>query len=110
MREIGPKVIVHRLNDDINITEKMQARRTFNPERYLAMNEEVEKLLTTNFILETKYPKWVNNMVMVKKSNGKWRIYIDYKDLNKTYNKDCFANQIGKTMEVYMDDMLVKRI
>ena len=90
MPGIDPEVIVHRLNDDPKVAEKVQARRTFNPERYLAINEEVEKLLTANFIREAKYPKWVANVVMVKKPNGKWRICIDYKDLNKACPKDCF--------------------
>ena len=70
-------MIVHRLNDDKTIAEKVQARRAFNPERYLAINEEVEKLLSASFIREAKYPKWVANVVMVKKPNEKWRIYID---------------------------------
>ena len=42
MPGIDPNVIVHRLNDDKTIAEKVQARRAFNPERYLAINEEVE--------------------------------------------------------------------
>ncbi|RYE03027.1 MAG: hypothetical protein EOP33_09865, partial [Rickettsiaceae bacterium] len=90
MPGIDPDVIVHRLNDDKTIAEKVQARRAFNPERYLAINEEVEKLLSAGFIREAKYPKWVANVVMVKKPNGKWRICIDYKDLNKACPKDCF--------------------
>ena len=90
MPGIDPDVIVHRLNDDKTIVVKVQARRAFNPERYLAINEEVEKLLLGGFIREAKYPKWVANVVMVKKPNGKWRIFIDYKDLNKACPKDCF--------------------
>lgn len=27
---------------------------------------------------------------MVKKANGKWRIYVDFMDLNKGYPKDSF--------------------
>ena len=66
MPGIDPDVIVHRLNDDKNIAEKVQARRAFNPNRYLAINEEVKKLLSAGFIREAKYPKWVANVVMVK--------------------------------------------
>lgn len=28
--------------------------------------------------------------MLVKKANGKWRIYIDYIDLNKAYPKDIY--------------------
>ena len=44
--------------------------------------EEVEKLLTAKFIREVYYPDWLANVVMVKKSNGKWRNGIDFTDLN----------------------------
>ena len=54
MPGIDPDVIVYRLNDDKTIAEKVQARRAFNPERYLAINEEVEKLLSAGFIREAK--------------------------------------------------------
>jgi len=29
-------------------------------------------------------------MVLVKKANGKWRICIDYTDLNKAYPRDAY--------------------
>ena len=70
MPGIDPDVIVHRLNDDKNIAEKVQARRAFNPIRYLVINKEVEKLLSAVFIREAKYPKWVANVVMVKSLMG----------------------------------------
>lgn len=62
----------------------------FNDERYLAINEEVEKLLATNFIEELEYPKYVSIVVIVKKSNEKRLICIDYKYLNKAYPNDGF--------------------
>ena len=31
-----------------------------------------------------------NQYCLVKKANIKWRIYIDYKDLNKAYPKESF--------------------
>ena len=51
------------------------------------------KRLVVDFIREVKYPKWIANVVMVKKRNGKWRMYIDYKDLNKAFPKCCFPSQ-----------------
>ena len=54
-------------------------------------DEEVKKLLEANFIREAHYPDWLANVVMVKKSTGKWRICIDYTDLNKAYPKDSFS-------------------
>ena len=52
--------------------------------------EEMEKLLATGFIREVYYPKWLANVVMVKKSNGKWRMCVDFTDLNNACPKDSF--------------------
>ena len=52
--------------------------------------EKVEKLLTARFIREVYYPKWLTNVVMVNKSNGKWRMCVDFTDLNNAYPKDSF--------------------
>jgi hypothetical protein len=51
---------------------------------------EVEKLLRAQFIREVYYPDWLVNVVLVKKSNGKWRMCVDFTDLNKAYSKDSF--------------------
>ena len=52
--------------------------------------DEVNKLLATNFIREVYYSKWLANVNMVKKANGKWRMCIDFTDLNNACPKDSF--------------------
>ena len=37
-----------------------------------------------------KYPEWLANVVLVKKENGKWRLYIDFIDVNRACPKDSF--------------------
>ena len=90
MPGIDPKVIVYRLNVDPSHKPIRQKMRSFNLERYKAIEEEVEKLLKTGFIREAYYPNWLANVVMVKMPNGKWRICIDFIDLNKACPKDRF--------------------
>ena len=36
------------------------------------------------------YPEWLANVVLVKKANGKWRMCVDFTDLNKACPKDSF--------------------
>jgi hypothetical protein len=50
----------------------------------------VKILLSAGVIREVKYPEWLANTVMVKKANGKWRMCIDFTDLNKACPKDEF--------------------
>jgi len=90
MTGIDPQIACHRLN--INPKEKpiRQKRRALNSERYSALKEEVEKLISNGSIKETKYPKWVANPVLVRKPNGKWRTCVDFTDLNKACPKDSF--------------------
>ena len=37
-----------------------------------------------------QYPDWLANIVLVKKSNNKWRLCVDFTDLNKACPKDCY--------------------
>ena len=36
------------------------------------------------------YPDWLANVVMVKKANKKWRMYVDFTELNKACPKDSY--------------------
>ena len=41
-------------------------------------------------IKEVSYPKWLANIVVVKKKSEKWRVCVDFTDLNKACSKDPF--------------------
>jgi hypothetical protein len=90
MLGIDPSVISHRLNVDPNHRPVKQKRRCFAPERNQAIHEEVERLLKAGFIREVDYPQWLANVVLVRKSSGKWRMCVDVTDLNKACPKDSF--------------------
>jgi hypothetical protein len=50
----------------------------------------VEKLLRAGAIRELHYPTWLSNTVVVKKKNGKWRVCVDFTNLNQACPKDPF--------------------
>ena len=52
--------------------------------------EEVRKLQDAGFIRKVYYPDWLANVVMVKKANRKWRMCVDFTDLNKACLKDSY--------------------
>ena len=72
MGGIDPTVITHRLNVSPSFKPVKQKRRSFAPERQKAINEEAGKLLQAGAIREVEYPKWLANVVLIKKANGKW--------------------------------------
>ena len=90
MGGIDPTAITHRLNVSPSFKLVKQNRRSFTPERQKAINEEVDKLLQATVIREVEYPEWLANVVLVKKANGKWRLCIDFTDVNKACPKDSF--------------------
>nr|XP_017227831.1 PREDICTED: uncharacterized protein LOC108203420 [Daucus carota subsp. sativus] len=81
---------MHSLDVDPKKKPVKQKRRNFAPERQKAIDEEVGKLMKADIICEIKYLEWLANVVMVKKANGKWRMCIDYTDLNAACPKDPY--------------------
>jgi len=87
---IDPSVITHRLNVDPNAKARVQRRRKMAPEKVAAVREETKKLLSAGHIREIQYPEWLANVVMVCKPNGKWRMCVDFSDLNSACPKDSY--------------------
>ena len=61
-----------------------------SPNKALEVQKQVQTLLDAGFICEVMYSTWLSNAVMVKISNRKWQMCINYTDLNKAYPKDSY--------------------
>ena len=90
MPGIDPSVITYRLNICLSFKPIQQKKRVFAPKRDDAIKEEVQKLMVAKFIREVYYLDWLANVVMVKKANGKWRMCVNFTDLNKACPKDSY--------------------
>ena len=89
MGGIDPAIITHKLNVSPSF-KPVKQKRSFAPERQKAINEEVGKLLQAGEIKEVVYPEWLANVVLVKIANDKWRLCIDFTNVNRACPKDSF--------------------
>ena len=90
LKGVPPEVAMHSLNIDPHINPMTQKKRKMSFEKAEAAGAEVKKLLEAGFIREIQYSKWLSNVVLVKKASGKWRMCVDFKDLNKACPRDCY--------------------
>jgi hypothetical protein len=79
--------IEHKLNIDTSVKPSRQNLRKMSDDKVAAVKSEVQRLLDASVIHEVLYPKWLANTMPVKKKNGKWRMCIDFIDLNKATPK-----------------------
>jgi len=87
---VDPQVASHKLSIYKEARYVSQKKRKLGEERRLAAKVEADKLLNAGFIEEAQYTTWLSNVVLVKKANGKWRMCIDYTDLNKACPRDAY--------------------
>jgi len=87
---INPEVITQQLSVYKEAFPVSQKKINLGEEKRLEARAEAEKLLKAGFIREARYSTWLANVVMVTKPNGKWRMCVDYKDLNKASPKDSY--------------------
>jgi ribonuclease HI len=87
---VDPNYIEHQLNTDPHSKPVQQRARRSAPVHAEAVQKEVERLLQAGAIREIQYPTWLSNTVVVKKKNGKWRVCVDFTNLNQACPKDPF--------------------
>ncbi|CAA0843034.1 Uncharacterized mitochondrial protein AtMg00860, partial [Striga hermonthica] len=87
---IDPEVMEHKLNVDPLKKTVKQRLRHHGAEIDKAIEVEVDKLLKAKHIKEIQFPEWISNTVMVKKALSKWRMCIDFRDLNLACPKDHY--------------------
>ena len=90
MPGIHPSVASHRLNVIPSLRPIRQKVRRFHLDRQMIIQSEVDKLLTTGFIKEVKYSDWLAIVVVNPKKGEKWRVYVNYTNLNDTCLNDSF--------------------
>uniref|UniRef100_A0A2N9GBV3 Uncharacterized protein n=1 Tax=Fagus sylvatica TaxID=28930 RepID=A0A2N9GBV3_FAGSY len=90
MPGLDTDIVVHKIPLKPECKPVKQALRRMKPEVILKIKEEVEKQLKAGFLSTVTYSDWVANIVPVPKKDGKVRMCVDYRDLNRASPKDNF--------------------
>jgi len=67
-----------------------QPTRRCNPNILPNIKTEITKLIEAKFIWQCRYAEWISNVVPVYKKNGKLRVCIDFRNLNKATPMDGY--------------------
>nr|GEW21688.1 hypothetical protein [Tanacetum cinerariifolium] len=154
MTWVPQSVAEHRLNIREGCPPVRQNKRGQAPKHAKAIQAKVQKLVEARIMREVCYHDWLSNPVTVKKHDGRWRMCVDFTDLNKAYSykgyhqiqlaeldkenttfhtgqgvycytkmpfglknagatyqrlmDKAFEGQVGRNIEVYIDDLVVK--
>jgi len=90
MSDIDPRVMSHKLSVCKEARPVDQKKKRMGDKKRIVAATKVQKLPKAGFIKEIQYTTWLANVVLVKKSNGQWRMRVDYTDLNKACPKDAY--------------------
>ena len=99
MPGLDTDIVVHHLPLREECPPVKQKLRRVKPKMLLKIKEEVRKQLDAGFLEVSKYPEWVANIVPVPKKDGKVRMCVDYRDLNRASPKDNFPLPHIDTLE-----------
>jgi len=90
MPGLGVDLVVHKLPIHPDCPPVQQKQRKFKTEVSDKIKEEITKQLKTGVIRVVQYTTWLANVVPVPKKDGKTRVCVDYRDLNRASPKDNF--------------------
>ena len=107
MPGLDRSIVEHRLPIKPGYRPFKQAPRRFNPNMLDDIKKETERLLEAKFIRPCRYAEWISNVVPVYKKNGKLRVCIDFRDLNKATPMDGYPMSIA---DMSVDEWLGTRL
>ena len=114
MTRIDPEIVQHHIDTHEHMVPFKQKLRRVRTEWLLKIKEEVNKQLKVGFMKLVNQVEWIANVMPVPKKDGKVRMYVDFRDLNKACLKDDFPlphidvlvdNTAGNGLMSFMDGL-----
>jgi len=86
LKNILPELAQHIIELDTSVPPAHQARYILNL-NYVVIKHDIDKLLIIGFIQLIEEATWLSTIVVVPKKNGKLRICVDFRKLNRVTKK-----------------------
>ncbi|KAK9019602.1 hypothetical protein V6N11_054118 [Hibiscus sabdariffa] len=90
MPVLNENIAMHKLPIKSECKPVQQKLQRMKPGMLLKIRDEVKKQFDAGFLQAVTYSNWVANIVPVPKKDGKVRMCVDYRDLNRASPKDNF--------------------
>jgi hypothetical protein len=88
MPGLDRSIVEHRLPLKSGFRPFQQRARQMKAEVLVEVKKEVEKMLEAGFIRTCRYAEWISSVMPVQKKDGRWRVCVDFRDLNRATPKD----------------------
>jgi ribonuclease HI len=62
------------------------------------VKKEVEKMLEAGFIRPCRYAEWISSVVPIQKKDDRWRVCVDFRDLNRATPKDEYPMPVAEIL------------
>nr|GEU44978.1 retrovirus-related Pol polyprotein from transposon TNT 1-94 [Tanacetum cinerariifolium] len=94
--------IEHRVNKLKHLELVKQKKRNQASKRNEAIRVQVKELTKANILREVKYQTWVSNHVIVNKADRRWKLCVDFTDINKACPKEHHSLTIDEQKPILM--------
>ncbi|XP_075663070.1 uncharacterized protein LOC142632578 [Castanea sativa] len=92
MLGIDSDIAQHHIDTHDHMVPVKQTLRRMRTKWLLKIKEKVTKQLKVGFIKSVHQAEWIINVVPISKKDGKVRMCVDFRDLNKACPKDDFLS------------------
>jgi hypothetical protein len=98
MPGLDRRIVEHRLPLKSGFRPFQQRARQMKAKVLVEVKKEVEKMLEAGFIRLCGYAEWISSVVPIQKKDGRWRVYVDFRDLNRDTPKDEYPMPVAETL------------
>jgi hypothetical protein len=98
MPGLDRSIVEHRLPLKPGFRLFQQRAQQMKAEVLEEVKKEVKKMIAAGFIRPCRYAEWISSIVPVQKKDGRWRVCVDFRDLNRATPKDEYPMPVAETL------------